>query len=84
MDTVKDLPETGITPGGPTGAFRDVLSRTMPIETLHFADIEDERIAKARSSVCEVFGSSSLPAITMAFRCGCRGILDFPRTSVRR
>ena len=52
MDTVKDLPETGITPGGTTGAFRDVLSKDHARRgkpPLHFADMsEDERIAKAK------------------------------------
>ena len=47
VNSTKDLPETGITPGGTTGAFRDVLSKDHA--RLHFADMtEDERIAKAK------------------------------------
>ncbi|KFI62931.1 23S rRNA (adenine(2503)-C(2))-methyltransferase RlmN [Bifidobacterium cuniculi] len=47
-----DMPETGITPGGTTGTFRDVLAkgharRGKP--PLHFADMDaDERIEAAR------------------------------------
>ena len=52
VNSTKDLPETGITPGGTTGAFRDVLSKDHARRgkpPLHFADMtEDERIAKAK------------------------------------
>ena len=51
-NSMKDLPETGITPGGTTGAFRDVLSKDHARRgkpPLHFADMtEEERIAKAK------------------------------------
>ena len=50
-NSMKDLPETGITPGGTTGAFRDVLSKDHARRgkpPMHFADMtEEERIAKA-------------------------------------
>ena len=45
MDTVKDLPETGITPGGTTSAFRDVLSKDHARRgkpPLHFADMSED------------------------------------------
>lgn len=46
-----DLPETGITPGGTSGAFRDVLAKDHARRgkpPLHFADMSgEERIAKA-------------------------------------
>lgn len=52
VNSMKDLPETGITPGGTTGAFRDVLSKDHARRgkpPLHFADMtEEERIAKAK------------------------------------
>ena len=52
VNSTKDLPETGITPGGTTGACRDVLSKDHARRgkpPLHFADMtEDERIAKAK------------------------------------
>ena len=52
VNSMKDLPETGITPGGTTGAFRDVLSKDHARRgkpPLHFADMtEEERITKAK------------------------------------
>ena len=69
VNSTKDLPETGITPGGTTGAFRDVLSKDHARRgkpPLHFADMtEDERIAKARILDFRNSESSSLPIITM-------------------
>ena len=51
MNSVNEQPETGITPGGTSGAFRDVLSKDYARRgkpPLHFADMsDDERIAKA-------------------------------------
>ena len=48
---MNEQPETGITPGGTSGAFRDVLSKDHARRgkpPLHFADMsDDERIAKA-------------------------------------
>lgn len=47
-----ESPETGITPGGTTGAFRDVLSKDHARRgkpQLHFADMDErERVAKAK------------------------------------
>lgn len=69
VNSTKDLPETGITPGGTTGAFRDVLSKDHARRgkpPLHFADMaEDERIAKAKDLDFRNSESSSLPIITM-------------------
>lgn len=52
MTTHDDAPETGITEGGTSGAFRDVLSRDHTRRgkpPLHFADMTDaERIEKAK------------------------------------
>ena len=49
---MNDQPETGITPGGTSGAFRDVLSKDHARRgkpPLHFADMsEEERIGKAK------------------------------------
>ena len=80
MDTVKDLPETGITPGGTTGAFRDVLSKDHARRgkpPLHFADMsEDERIAKAKELIAQ--GDLTLNAI--AEQVGFGNIKTFRRT----
>lgn len=52
MNSMNDQPETGITPGGTSGAFRDVLSKDHARRgkpPLHFADMsEEERIGKAK------------------------------------
>ena len=52
MNSMNDQLETGITPGGTSGAFRDVLSKDHARRgkpPLHFADMsEEERIGKAK------------------------------------
>ena len=51
MTQLEDMPETGITPGGTTGAFRDVLAKDHARRgkpPVHFADMTpEERIARA-------------------------------------
>lgn len=67
---MNDQPETGITPGGTSGAFRDVLSKDHARRgkpPLHFADMsEEERIGKAKELGLPKFGSNSWLIITMA------------------
>ena len=45
MTQLEDMPETGITPGGTTGAFRDVLAKDHARRgkpPVHFADMTPE------------------------------------------
>ena len=67
---MNDQPETGITPGGTSGAFRDVLSKDHARRgkpPLHFADMsEEERIGKAKELRSPKSGSNSWLIITMA------------------
>ena len=70
MNSMNDQPETGITPGGTSGAFRDVLSKDHARRgkpPLHFADMsEEERIGKAKELGLPKFRVKQLAIITMA------------------
>lgn len=70
MNSMNDQPETGITPGGTSGAFRDVLSKDHARRgkpPLHFADMsEEERIGKAKELGLPKFRVKQLLIITMA------------------
>ena len=79
---MNDQPETGITPGGTSGAFRDVLSKDHARRgkpPLHFADMsEEERIGKAKELGLPKFRVKQLAkSLLWPFRCQCGRIFRF-------
>ena len=74
-----DTPETGITPGGTSGAFRDVLSKDHARRgkpPLHFVDMTPEqRVEKAAELGLPKFRSQAArQPLLWPFRCECRRI----------
>ena len=83
-----DTPETGITPGGTSGAFRDVLSKDHARRgkpPLHFVDMTPEqRVEKAAELGLPKFRVKQLATILGHFDVNAAEFTDFRQPSAAR